>query len=145
MRKVLPARLEAARIEGIGGSGNGGFEIKGPCGEMLRIIASAWQLDPTISQGWDHVSVSRPRITPNWREMCFVKDLFFEEEETVIQFHPPHSQYVNNHLLVLHLWRHKDGHMLPPAELVGDKRLGELTRDEAMALTLGHRIRRNQS
>lgn len=37
--------------------------------------------------------------------MCFIKDLFWDEDDTVIQFHPPRSEYVNCHPHCLHLWR----------------------------------------
>lgn len=36
--------------------------------------------------------------------MCAVKDLFFEPEDCVIQYHPPKSEYVNHHPGCLHLW-----------------------------------------
>ena len=35
----------------------------------LSVIASD-------GQGWERVSVSQPNCCPNWREMCFIKDLF---------------------------------------------------------------------
>lgn len=63
---------------------------------------------------WEHASVSawevrrggklEPRI-PTWEEMAWVKDRFWDEEETVIQIHPPKSQYVNYTPYVLHLWK----------------------------------------
>lgn len=72
--------------------------------------------------GWEHLSVmvKRKRRCPTWEEMNFVKGLFWEDEETVVQFHPKRSQYVNNHPYVLHLWK-KAGHdhELPPSFLVG--------------------------
>jgi len=72
--------------------------------------------------GWEHVSVSLKNRTPNWKEMCFIKDLFWNEEEMVVQFHPPRSEYVNNHENCLHLWRPKDNHIkLPDSRLVGVK------------------------
>lgn len=37
--------------------------------------------------------------------MCFVKDLFWDGEDAVMQLHPPKSNYVNNHPHCLHLWR----------------------------------------
>ena len=40
--------------------------------------------------------------------MCFIKDLFFNEDETVVQYHPAKSDYVNNNPYVLHLWRPTD-------------------------------------
>lgn len=57
--------------------------------------------------GWEHVSVSIPseKRTPTWEEMCYIKDLFWDEDEAVVQYHPPKSKYVNNHPYCLHLWR----------------------------------------
>jgi hypothetical protein len=34
-----------------------------------------------------------------------VKDLFWELEDWVVQFHPAQSEYVNHHPGCLHLWR----------------------------------------
>jgi hypothetical protein len=84
-------------------------------------------LKVVVSDGgeWDHVSVSCENRCPNWAEMCFVKELFFEDDETVVQFHPKKSEYVNNHPYCLHLWRKQDGeHELPPSIMVGLKSLG---------------------
>lgn len=53
----------------------------------------------------EHVSVSKKKKIPTWEEMCFVKDLCFEDEEIVIQIHPKKSEYVNLHENCLHLWR----------------------------------------
>ena len=55
--------------------------------------------------GWEHISVGYKNRTPTWDEMCIVKDIFFDEEECVVQYHPPKSEYVNNHPYVLHLWK----------------------------------------
>jgi hypothetical protein len=56
------------------------------------------------------------------------KGLFWSEEHTVVQFHPPKDQYINNHPGCLHLWRCTDGREqpYPPTELVGIKELGEI-------------------
>lgn len=63
--------------------------------------------------GWDHVSVSKAnRKMPTWEEMCKIKDMFFEDEETVVQYHPRKSEYVNVCDCCLHLWRPIE-HMLP--------------------------------
>lgn len=72
----------------------------------------------STGEGWEHLSVSikkfkNPRTRrvfevprcPTWEEMCMVKDLFWEPEECVVQYHPPRSMYVNNHPNCLHLWR----------------------------------------
>lgn len=71
---------------------------------------------------WDHVSVSSYAfngrkeipVMPTWDEMCQVKDLFWGYEETVIQYHPPRSQYVNHKANVLHLWCHADNPIPTP-------------------------------
>jgi hypothetical protein len=139
MRKPLPERLEAARYNlgsHRGDGAYGAFQLRGPCGEDLRIIASgADHPDDDISQGWEHVSVSKARNPPNWREMCFVKNLFWGPEECVVQFHPPEVDYVNNHPNVLHLWRHITVEFpRPPAIMVGIKDLGTLTKEQAHAI-----------
>lgn len=80
----------------------------------LKIIA-----DDGATTGWEHVSVSLPSRTPNWDEMCFVKSLFWSDEETVVQFHPRASEYVNSHPHCLHLWRRVGVNAeLPPRVLV---------------------------
>ena len=80
---------------------------------VLQVIASD-------GLGWDHVSVSHAKRCPTWEEMCWIKDLFFEPEETAVQFHPPESVYVNNHPFCLHLWRQQGaGIALPDPIFVG--------------------------
>lgn len=85
--------------------------------ETMKIISSG------IGQHrgeWEHVSVSFPNRCPTWDEMCFVKNLFWEPEETVVQFHPAESKYVNVHEYCLHLWSRKGlVYELPPGNLVG--------------------------
>lgn len=56
-------------------------------------------------EGWEHVSVSLPDRCPTWDEMCVIKNLFWGDEDCVVQYHPPKSEYVNNHPFTLHLWR----------------------------------------
>ena len=70
--------------------------------------------------GWEHVSASTHFRCPTWGEMCTVKDLFWDEEDCVVQYHPPASTYVNNHPYCLHLWR-PIGIVLPtpPSIMVG--------------------------
>lgn len=72
--------------------------------------------------GWDHVSVAplKKKITPSWEMMCKVKDIFFYDDEAVIQIHPPKKNYVNNRSNCLHLWRPLDYELiLPPSFMVG--------------------------
>lgn len=64
---------------------------------------------------WEHVSARIAEVkgssdhdcTPTWEEMCILKKLFWDDEECVMQLHPPQSEYVNCHPNVLHLWKPK--------------------------------------
>ncbi len=69
--------------------------------------------------GWEHVSVSTEYRCPRWNEMCRIKDLFFNENETVMQLHPPKEEYINNHEYCLHLWRPSNEKIpMPPKSFV---------------------------
>lgn len=140
MRKNLHQKLIAGRLR----TGpfwsddryghNGVFYVIGPNNAELKIIASDSFEEPQISKGWEHVSVSLHTRCPNWPEMCFVKGLFWEPEETVVQFHPPESTYISNHPYCLHLWRNTRNPIeLPPPILVGVKDAGEITSPEHAA------------
>lgn len=90
-------RIEAMRVDGPPRTNAGAFV--GKCrSARLHIIASD-------GGGWDHVSVSLPTRCPTWDEMCWVKRLFFEPHEVVMQLHPAESDHINNHQHCLHLWR----------------------------------------
>lgn len=97
-----------------GNAGNGIFKVFVE-GRSFSAIASN-------GGGWEHVSVSpwgNKKRCPTWEEMCAIKDLFFEEGETVMQLHPPKSECVNLHPYCLHLWRPKRGEIpLPPRAYV---------------------------
>ncbi|WP_434056904.1 DUF7694 domain-containing protein [Bradyrhizobium tunisiense] len=124
MRAQIIDRLEAGRVQhgqfaSAPGSGPCGlFFVQGPCGCKLQIAA-------LVRPGWEHVSVSTLRRCPNWEEMCFVKDLLWDEEECVMQLHPPYSQYVNNSRYCLHLWKPiRENIPRPPASFIGVVGLG---------------------
>ena len=86
----------------------GYFEV-GP----LRIISSGADL-------WEHVSVSCKDRCPTWEEMAKVKELFWGDKETVLQFHPRKDKYRNVHPYCLHLWKRRDeNHELPPQWMIG--------------------------
>jgi len=122
MKAQVVERLEKSRVtKGVFASKpedghNGAFMLVGPSSRMLQVIASD-------KEGWDHVSVivfgSRGKNLPTWTEMEWVKRLFWDDEEIVLEIHPPKSQYVNFHKGCLHLWR-KQGEpfYLPPLALV---------------------------
>jgi hypothetical protein len=85
-------------------------------GCLVRCIASD-------GEGWQHVSVSleyQPHTCPSWKMMCKVKDIFWDEDEVVCQFHPRKKDYVNHHKGCLHLWRCIGKEFpTPPPEFVG--------------------------
>ena len=96
---------------------NGAFEIRPLIsGRLIYCICSD-------GMGWEHVSVSisigRGRSkTPNWDEMCYIKDIFWDDEDIVMQLHPKKSEYVNIHPNVLHLWRPIDKEIPMPFRYV---------------------------
>lgn len=79
---------------------NGAFLVPHPTSKHLTfgVIASD-------GEGWEHVSVSFAVRTPTWKEMCFIKELFWDPEDWVVQYHPGKDAYVNVHPFALHLWR----------------------------------------
>lgn len=96
----------------------------GTDGGRAEIFVNGWRGIVIWSDGagWGHVSVSAnsKKIVPSWNDMCFVKDIFFTDDEAVIEIHPKKSEYVNNVNNCLHLWRCKYREMvLPPSCLVG--------------------------
>jgi hypothetical protein len=101
-------RLRTHRQLGTDSSyGNNGVFILHYRKEELHVIASDdrdWppELGPLK---WEHVSVTARNRIPTWEEMCFVKNLFWDLDDCVIQFHPPGWRYVNRNPNCLHLWR----------------------------------------
>lgn len=80
-----------------------------PC---MAVIAS-W------GGGWEHVSVSLKKRCPTWEEMCMVKDIFFRDDECVVEFHPPKKDYVDLMPYCLHMWKKiGEEYKLPPKEYV---------------------------
>lgn len=123
MKPAPTPELEKCRVRsGImasdsGYGNNGVFRVRTPDGVKLQIIASD-------GLGWEHVSISptHEKRTPTWDEMCFVKNLFWEPEEVVVQYHPAESEYVNLHPYVLHLWKPIGVDLpAPPSILVGPR------------------------
>ena len=117
VRKGLLASTDAAGLTGLF------FVPSRPGGPVLKVIAS----DGEGLVNWEHVSVSLPDRCPTWDEMCRIKALFWDDEDTVLQLHPPKSQWVSNHQYCLHLWRYTAGELpMPNSGLVGDAALGTL-------------------
>lgn len=97
--------------------GNNGLFIFKVNQEIFRCIVSD-------GNNWDHVSVSIETINektrlPTWEELNWIKNLFWDEDEEVIQIHPKKSNYINVHPNVLHLWRpQKEKIPMPPMYMV---------------------------
>lgn len=115
-------RIRTGRIGTDAGHGNNGaFVITLRPGKTpIRVIASDML-------GWEHVSASYPDRCPTWDEMCKVKSIFWDDEDCVMQLHPPRSEWVNNHSYCLHLWRPVGVQIpTPPSIMVGVKEAGVL-------------------
>lgn len=103
----------------------GCFEVPSKVdGQTLRIILSKGQY------GWDHASISKRRRTPTWGEMEYVRRLFFEDHEAVMQYHAPIAEYVDGSVLghpyCLHLWRPLNEKIpSPPKWMVGGMTIDE--------------------
>lgn len=98
------------------------FKMDGEAKEIFCIASDGY--------GWEHVSVSfgrHNRDTPSWEVMCFVKDIFWGDDDVVVQFHPRKEDYINIHGGCLHLWRCIDGREqpTPPSIMVGPKSLNQ--------------------
>lgn len=125
MRNSLEKWIERSRVilgpwaSAMGSGMNGMFRLEYPkTGRTIRALASD-------GGGWEHVSVSieGAHRCPTWEEMCWVKSLFWGEEEWVIQFHPAESDYVNCHPYTLHLWKPLGVDFpTPPSIFVGPKK-----------------------
>ena len=128
MRAHLPPFVERARI--VSGSlasdpnsgPQGAFLLPGPLGNTLSVVASNgrdWKLAGLAGEAWQHVSVSLPRRCPTWREMEWVREQFFNDDELVLQFSVPREKHINHHDYCLHLWKPTETAIpLPPMETV---------------------------
>lgn len=89
---------------------NGAFYVPANARRPFRLVCIAsdgagWDQCGFPPPAWEHVSVSTAARCPTWEEMCLVKELFWDQEDVVIQLHPPRSEWVNCHPYCLHLWR----------------------------------------
>lgn len=116
--------------------GNNGFFVM----PHYKIALYYFQCQVSDGMGWQHVSItiikdisssSKKKFQmvercPTWEEMCHIKSLFWDDEESVMQLHPPKSQWVNNHPYCLHLWKPDNIEIpLPLQIMVGSKALNK--------------------
>lgn len=116
MKTKVPPELETYRVKNLPSPKvmtDYYMNNKGMTG-IFRIRAKRFNSELYVfssqSLGWDHLSISkipkgRKQKLPSWEEMCYIKDLFFDYEERVIQYHPKRSEYINDNPNVLHLWK----------------------------------------
>lgn len=125
LRQIKNLKIERVGIDG--GAGMVHF------GELYGSVI--W----SFGGGWEHVSVCprKRKYMPSWDDMCKLKDMFFREDETVAQYHPAKSEYVNNMPNCLHLWRPTAETLpTPPSIMVGvrDGQSVESAVEEARAI-----------
>lgn len=102
-RRITTGPLASDQIWGA----NGAFLILHN-GVTLKVVASdasEWGSAGLPGKPWEHVSVSVQSRCPTWEEMDYVKQLFWRDDETVIQLHVPRDQHINYHDTCLHLWK----------------------------------------
>lgn len=79
-----------------------------------------WYVIFTRGLGWEHLSISQDRRTPDWDVMCMVKDIFWKDDEVCVQYHPRKEDYVTMHEHCLHIWKPIDAELpTPPTIMVG--------------------------
>lgn len=106
--KVEKFRMRAGPLRSDSTYGNNGaFIIPSPHQpDVLLCIVSD-------GGGWDHLSAhgesgGGQMFTPSWDDMAFLKELFFEDDEVVMQLHPAKKYYINCEPHTLHLWRSQE-------------------------------------
>jgi hypothetical protein len=105
--RITQGRLQSDSTYG----NNGAFNIE----DKFFCVASD-------GDNWEHVSVSlmKEKRCPTWEEMCYIKSLFWSEDDCVIQYHPSKENYVNVHNYCLHLWKPISGSIpTPPSYMIG--------------------------
>lgn len=118
-----PYRIRHGKFGSDPGDNNGFFVVPSKPGlrrPMDLIICDG--IHPE-AEGWEHVSakirIGNSTYTPTWDEMAWIKSVLWDEEDCVVQFHPPKSLYINCHPNVLHLWRIINGiQPLPSKQLI---------------------------
>lgn len=95
---------------------NGAFKV--PVGTRYATVVASDGAD------WQHVSVSFRDRCATWEEMSSIKALFWDDDDCVVQYHPPRAAHINNHPYCLHLWRPTRAPLpMPDDLLVGIKGL----------------------
>jgi len=100
-----------------------GFD--GGMGEFVKGNQRGMTVIWSYGGGWERISMDGKKRTPTWDEMCELKDMFFNDDECCVQYHPPKNEYVNNIKYCLHIWKPIEMYSgvlpIPPSLFVGVK------------------------
>ena len=108
-----PNHLEQYRVAVMGDEGDA-------CNGFLMIKPKGLAVQFSDGGGWEHVSVSRKSKVPSYEDLCWIKEQFWNNRDTVMQLHVPKKDHVNVHPYCLHLWRPTDQEIpRPPGIMVG--------------------------
>lgn len=119
IKKTIGMKIKKEGADGFGGTvfpieyKNGKVKIINDIDKALHFIFS-WGC------GFEHLSVSTSVKTPTWEQMCFMKDIFWNDDEICMQLHPKKEEYVNNHNYCLHIWKPINQEIpTPPSIMIG--------------------------
>lgn len=129
-QEIEQYRVKEAGMPPPGSGRHGVFAI--PINSPINTVAYCIATEGMKNEAeWEHVSVSiafrniagnEMKRTPRWEEMEAIKQLFWEDEECVIQYHPPRSVYINDCNFCLHMWKPwGDNVKMPATNMVGFK------------------------
>ena len=91
-KELLSMEVKHPILGTLGCGKEGAFKIPSPVHKRLELMVIC-----SSGGGWDHVSVSLGHRCPNWEEISHIKELFFEDNETVVQFFPKKENKVKNY------------------------------------------------
>jgi len=97
----------------------------GMCGRIPCQPEPVWlEFIASWAGGWDHVSVKKRYVVtgiiaiPTWDEMCFIKEIFWPDDQHVMQLRPAKADYIDCHPHVLHLWRPQNAEIPKPPKIM---------------------------
>ena len=133
IKKTTGMKLKMEGQDGFGGTvykityKNGKPKVSNKYEDNLNFIFS-WGC------GFEHLSVSTPVRTPTWEQMCFMKDIFWRDDEVCMQLHPKKEDYVDNMPYCLHIWKPIDKEIPTPPSIMVGFRKGKMEEDLALLI-----------
>lgn len=133
IKKTTGMKLKMEGQDGFGGTvykityKNGKPKVSNKYEDNLNFIFS-WGC------GFEHLSVSTPVRTPTWEQMCFMKDIFWRDDEVCMQLHPKKEDYVDNMPYCLHIWKPINKEIPTPPSIMVGFRKGKMEEDLALLI-----------